>query len=65
MADTVETTKGIMLKTDLREVLGAYENDLEHVHFVEYYLGDELVHRSCHTHLKCGQESTVTGNMFA
>lgn len=36
----------------LRKVEGGHENDNEIGAFVEYYDGDELVHRSVHVHLK-------------
>jgi len=64
-SEMIETTLGLMPKAALLQNLGNYENETEHVHYVEYFYGGVLVHRSVHTHLKLGQESTVTGNMFA
>ena len=65
MTQTIETTKGLMDKADLVQVLGHKETDAEDTHWVEYYFHDELVHRSVHVHLKLGTDSTVTGNIFA
>jgi hypothetical protein len=42
---------------------GTDENDNEIVNWVEYRLGDELVHRSVHVHLKRGMFADgVTAN---
>lgn len=38
----------------LRRLDGQLDNDNEHTEWVEYYLGDELVHRSVHVTLKAG-----------
>jgi len=40
----------------LRKVEGSLDNENEFTQWVEYYLGDELVHRSVHVALKQGQE---------
>lgn len=48
----VNTIHGEMDEAQLRKVTGGYENDNEIVSWVEYYLGEELVHRSVNMHLK-------------
>ena len=48
----VTTTKGEMDDSLLEKREGSSENDNEIATWVEYYLGDELVHRSAHVHLK-------------
>lgn len=48
----VTTTKGDMDEADLRRVDGVLDNDHEYTTWIEYYLGDELVHRSVHVTLK-------------
>lgn len=50
----ITTTHGDMDETLLRRVDGHLDNDNEHTEWVEYYLGDELVHRSVHVHIKQG-----------
>jgi hypothetical protein len=52
----IPTTKGEMDESLLRRVDGVLDNENEHTEWVEYYLGDELVHRSVHVALKQGQE---------
>lgn len=37
---------------DLRKVEGGVDDDVEATTWVEYWLGDELVHRSAHVRLK-------------
>lgn len=49
---TVQTTRGEMDEADLTKKEGAIENDHEFTKWVEYWIGDELVHRSVHVHLK-------------
>jgi hypothetical protein len=46
------TTKGEMDEALLRRVDGSLDNDNESTTWVEYYLGDELVHRSAHVTIK-------------
>jgi hypothetical protein len=46
------TTKGEMDEALLRRVDGSLDNDNESTTWVEYYLGDELVHRSASVTLK-------------
>jgi hypothetical protein len=48
----VNTTKGDMDESLLVRKDGDMENDNEKTSWVEYYLGDELVHRSVHVELK-------------
>ena len=48
----VQTTKGELDESVLIKREGEVNNDHEHTRWVEYYLGDELVHRSVHVHLK-------------
>lgn len=48
----VTTTHGDMDESLLRKVDGEIDNDNEHTTWVEYYLGEELVHRSVHVRLK-------------
>ena len=48
----IETTHGPMEAALLRRVDSVVEDDNERTQAVEYYLGDELVHRSVHIHLK-------------
>lgn len=61
----ITTTKGLMDETLLRKVEGVSEdNDTNKVTFVEYYDGDELVHRSVNLHIKRGvQLNTAVGNV--
>ena len=55
----IPTTKGEMDESLLRRVDGSLDNDNEFTTWVEYYLGDELVHRSVHVALKQGHEYQV------
>lgn len=48
----ITTTHGDLEDTTLRKVEGVIDNDHEHTVWVEYYLGEELVHRSVHVTLK-------------
>lgn len=48
----IPTTHGPKEESDLRKVEGELNNDHEHTSWVEYYIGDELVHRSVHVRLK-------------
>jgi hypothetical protein len=50
----IYTTRGELEESTLRKVEGHVDNDHEHTTWVEYYLGDELVHRSVHVTLKEG-----------
>jgi hypothetical protein len=48
----VTTTKGLMDENLLQRKAGFLENDHEKTTWVEYWLDDELVHRSAHVTLK-------------
>lgn len=48
----INTTKGPMDENDLEKKVEVIDNDNERTTAIEYYLGDELVHRSVHVHLK-------------
>lgn len=48
----VTTTKGDMDDSLLEKREGEVDNDNEHTTWTEYYLGEELVHRSVHVRLK-------------
>lgn len=50
----VTTIHGDMDEAQLQRVDGLIENDHEKTSWVEYYLGDELVHRSVHVMIKEG-----------
>jgi len=55
----VTTTKGEMDDSLLEKREGAVDNDNEYTTWVEYWLGEELVHRSAHVNLK--QPATFAG----
>lgn len=55
----ITTTKGLMDEAALRRVDGAVDDENEHTTWVEYWDGDELVHRSAHVRLKRGVEAQV------
>lgn len=55
----ITTTKGDMDEALLKRVDGSLENDNELTKWVEYYDGEELVHRSVHVHLKLGIQSLM------
>jgi hypothetical protein len=48
----ITTTKGEMDESLLVKKEGSIDNDNEHTTWVEYYLDNELVHRSAHVTLK-------------
>ena len=48
----VTTTKGAMDDSLLEKRDGSVDNDNENTTWVEYWLADELVHRSAHVRLK-------------
>lgn len=48
----ITTTKGMMDEAMLRKVEGTIDNDNENTYWVEYWDGDELVHRSARVQLK-------------
>lgn len=49
---SVFTTKGDMDESLLEKREGSLDNDIESTTWVEYWMGDELVHRSVHVTLK-------------
>lgn len=57
----ITTTKGLMDPASLRKVEGSIDNETEHTTWVEYWDGDELVHRSAHVHLKKGVQLQALG----
>lgn len=48
----ITTTKGIMDDALLEKKEGVIDNENEYTTWVEYYLDEELVHRSAHVKLK-------------
>lgn len=48
----ITTTHGLMDEALLVKSEGEVDNDNEHTTWVEYRLGDEIVHRSVHVRLK-------------
>lgn len=48
----ITTTKGLMDESKLEKKTGNIDNDNEFTQWIEYYDGDELVHRSVHVQLK-------------
>ena len=48
----VSTTHGALDDSLLDKREGELENEIEKTTWTEYWLGDELVHRSAHVHLK-------------
>lgn len=55
----ITTTKGLMDPALLRKVEGGIDNENERTTWVEYWDGDELVHRSAHITLKKGVELDI------
>lgn len=53
------TTKGLMDPAALRKAEGVMDDENEHTTWIEYWDGDELVHRSAHVTLKKGVEAEV------
>lgn len=60
----ITTTKGLMDESLLRKVEGEVDNDNEHTTWVEYWDGDELVHRSAHVTLKKPLQMGIVGGSF-
>lgn len=54
----ITTTKGLMDEALLEKREGQTDNENETTSWVEYWDGDELVHRSVHVHLKKPMIST-------
>lgn len=60
----VTTTHGDMDEALLTKREGCVDNENEHTTWVEYYLGDELVHRSVHVTLKKNVTATCAVGDF-
>ena len=60
----VTTTKGAMDDSLLEKREGSVNNDNENTTWVEYWLADELVHRSAHVRLKKPIVSTSEAGSF-
>ena len=60
----VTTTKGEMDESLLEKKEGFVDNDNEYTTWVEYWLGEELVHRSVHVALKKNVSSAVEAASF-
>jgi hypothetical protein len=60
----VTTTKGEMDESLLEKKEGSVDNDNEYTTWVEYWLYDELVHRSAHVALKKNVSSAVEAASF-
>jgi hypothetical protein len=60
----VTTTKGAMDDSLLEKREGSVNNDNENTTWVEYWLADELVHRSAHVRLKKPMVSTSEAGSF-
>lgn len=50
----ISTIHGLVDESELRHAPGKFENENEHTTWDEYYLGEQLVHRSAHVRLKKG-----------
>lgn len=60
----INTTKGPMDESALVKKCGTVDTDDEETTWVEFYLGDELVHRSVHVNLKKGLVLSSTVGEF-
>lgn len=59
----INTIHGEMDDSQLEKKEGLYEDDNERTTWVEYWMGDQLVHRSAHVDLKdpmVGAEATAS-----
>jgi hypothetical protein len=63
--DVVETSRGLWPAAGLERSIGVHEDHYEWHAWVEYRLGDELVHRSARTHLKQGLPADGAAAAFA
>jgi len=61
----ITTTKGLMDENLLQRKAGFLENDHERTTWVEYWLDNELVHRSAHVTLKKMPTVTLEGARLA
>lgn len=60
----ITTTKGEMDESLLEKKEGFVDNDNEYTTWIEYWLADELVHRSVHVHLKKSVNLAVEAASF-
>ena len=60
----ITTTKGLMDESLLEKKEGVVDTDVEHTTWVEYYLGDELVHRSAHVTMKVMPSMNIEAGDF-
>lgn len=61
----VNTIHGVIDEALLVKREGRLDNDNECTTWVEYWLNEELVHRSAHVHLKQGISSLMDQGQFA
>jgi hypothetical protein len=57
----ITTIYGEMDESTLRKVEGSVDNENERTTWVEYWLRDELVHRSAHVTLKGVEVNLIAG----
>ena len=60
----INTIRGEMDEAALEKRTGFVDNDNEHTEWVEYWDGEELLHRSVHVTLKKPMFSELTGGQF-
>jgi hypothetical protein len=60
----IETTKGQMDEEVLLKKTGTWDLPTEFGSYVEYYIGDEMVHRSATVNLKEGTTAGVDAGQF-
>jgi len=60
----IETSKGLMDDSLLYKRVGTYEDIVERTSWVEYWLHDELVHRSADTFYKDGHTSNILAGVI-
>ena len=58
----INTTKGLIEESTLDRKDGSFDNDNEFTTWVEYRLGEELVHRSVQVNLKHG---AIVGSLIS
>jgi hypothetical protein len=61
----VNTIYGEMDESSLKKETGVFEDENELTTWVAYYLGDELVHRSAHVHIKKGDAAGILAQAFS
>ncbi len=60
----INTIYGPMDPALLKKMEGCFDNTVEHTEWIEYWLNDELVHRSAHVTLKEGVLSESVAHIF-